>query len=1328
MSNRLLARAESSRMREMAFRAAAMKASSQQAQGGDAFFTSGQKNLGQQSNSGARDQYAHLRGQVFTSIRPICTRIAGQQIRVGRIKKNGSFSPGKRRHVEPMNYKVPDYMIRALGGDANRIDVFDQHEILDKLHRPNRISVDWSLKFVTVASMEMTGWAYWWYPEGPDGKEIWHVPTHWVTPLHEGRAFSGWSFKPDGVMVPKILEADEISPFFYPTPESPLMALSPAECGGKEIMANESIVDAHYLMFRNGISPRHAVITGDKVLRSGTTIKQRLTKSQRMEVRTALMARYGDISNYGVPAILDGMIQDIKKISNSPEEMDFLESSKTSEGRVSRIFGVNPTVTGANDGVNYAQAAAADGIFCDVVINPKLELLGRVMTIYVVPQFSDDESLVLFFEPAVPSDPSAKTAMIERAFQTGGATRAEYRRHLGYEIGPEDECYMVNPMMQWQPASHVKGAKAPEPPAPPPGQEEAGGSMFGKPTEKPADDTEQEPAAMAAAYTPLSVKRLPDEQVVHFYKAYFGLWERSHTSRQNTIAGAARKFFRDQADAVLAALRRSPATQDGRRLAERLLDQKTWGKKLRSAIGPAVAHTAALGAAIELHAFGGGRAAKPPQNAPQALERVGKAAGELAIKADDFQYPDLSVDLPEDVLEGIGEFSAELMSQDYWDGINETTLEKLSKAIEDGLTAGQTLREIAGEIEDGMFGGSQISNRAELIARTETTGAMNAGQQSARESLAEDGTIEQKEWFATLDMKTRDDHADADGQRVDVDQPFIIGGEEAMYPGDANLSAEQRCNCILPGVEVTCSVEAATRSRYDGQAVEIVTASGRRMPLTVNHPVLTEDGFVAAGLLKCGQQVLSGCGELDVSVDGCSSEHVDHVPSKIEQVFAAVSLFGSREIVKVSEDDFHGDGHAIDGNIEIVRPDWELLERMEAGGGDECRDLILSLADAGLSYEASGSSLGDAIGRIGLTTAGTPCGTALPLGGGGVSLDRKPFESLCFGLAAHWYASLLEFGVEVSSVDAKLFSNLLQRNAGLVKRDRIVEVRRFRYVGHVYDLQAGLGWILANGCVISNCRCVASSVTSFSDSTAFREVIRKHAPVCSVHSEISLMLSKAFCPTGPGGGVDNSCGGGGKSRSSDAVREISDKAGQIRFTETDESQGGTLPDGVWGMDRSGHAFHFTTPGQRRFTVNVADSDEFMSVAGSRPQVVSFKDESGEYNATGKGEAFSVFSHVVPAIVAFIKEKDPPVLVMTAKGESRQRLYDRLVKTMLATGLGRFALSAEGDPKKYVIAKNDIRYDVEERLGDHGFKSVHAGWDEIFASEFDPAWMKESSWS
>lgn len=94
------------------------------------------------------------------------------------------------------------------------------------------------------------------------------------------------------------------------------------------------------------------------------------------------------------------------------------------------------------------------------------------------------------------------------------------------------------------------------------------------------------------------------------------------------------------------------------------------------------------------------------------------------------------------------------------------------------------------------------AQRTEKIARTETLRSSNAGSNA----LFDDWGVEYREWYATPDDRTREAHqiGAAFGQEpliAKAGEPFIVGGEALMYPGDPAGSPANtiQCRCtILP--------------------------------------------------------------------------------------------------------------------------------------------------------------------------------------------------------------------------------------------------------------------------------------------------------------------------------------------------------------------------------------------------------------------------------------------------------------------------------------------------------------------------------------------------
>jgi len=129
--------------------------------------------------------------------------------------------------------------------------------------------------------------------------------------------------------------------------------------------------------------------------------------------------------------------------------------------------------------------------------------------------------------------------------------------------------------------------------------------------------------------------------------------------------------------------------------------------------------------------------------------------------------------------------------------INDTTnkkiQERISKTLSEGLEENMSIADITEKVvlEVGDLFDSMSVGRAKNIAQTEITGALNYG---ALESYKEAG-IEYKEWIDVGDDKVRDGHRASVVKIVKIDEPFIVDGEELMYPGDPNGSASNICEC-----------------------------------------------------------------------------------------------------------------------------------------------------------------------------------------------------------------------------------------------------------------------------------------------------------------------------------------------------------------------------------------------------------------------------------------------------------------------------------------------------------------------------------------------------
>lgn len=125
--------------------------------------------------------------------------------------------------------------------------------------------------------------------------------------------------------------------------------------------------------------------------------------------------------------------------------------------------------------------------------------------------------------------------------------------------------------------------------------------------------------------------------------------------------------------------------------------------------------------------------------------------------------------------------------------VNDTTYDAIKATLAEGVGEGESITKLAKRIEAVFSEASRV--RSEMIARTEVLGASNAAAVQAAKGAGIEGL--RKTWLSTSDKRTRDDHRDANGQTVDLDEKFTVGGSAMDHPGDPAAPAEQtiRCRC-----------------------------------------------------------------------------------------------------------------------------------------------------------------------------------------------------------------------------------------------------------------------------------------------------------------------------------------------------------------------------------------------------------------------------------------------------------------------------------------------------------------------------------------------------
>lgn len=399
--------------------------------------------------------------------------------------------------------------------------------------------------------------------------------------------------------------------------------------------------------------------------------------------------------------------------------------------------------------------------------------------------------------------------------------------------------------------------------------------------------------------------------------------------------------------------------------------------------------------------------------------------------------------------------------------IPEEVYDLIAGAVSQGVNLGESIPELSRRVDDllSTTKSERWPNRAVVIARTEAIGALNAGRAEAFAVIAEQQPDLQFErmWLSTDDSRTRPTHDLADGQRVPVSQPFIVGGFPLMFPGDPTGPAQEVIQCVTGDSPVSFGdFRRAYRRLYRGPLVTIELDSGERLSGSPKHPVLTPGGWVALGELDQGDDLI-GAPFSDGSV---SWRHdIEREPPSAAQLYDALAHSGNTSRLGGRVVDFHGDG--MDGQVEVVTTNVHLVVGHNTAHGEELEKFLLSTPDlpGAAGGESSGPLLGPGtsdsdVGRLGLPSA---------------FLGRhvRPLHSFGLGSSPDGLPSLGEATPDDRARDAERFRQSLLRYSGAVALHKIVSVQVDAFHGHLYNFETYSGCYIVNKIISHNCRCTS---------------------------------------------------------------------------------------------------------------------------------------------------------------------------------------------------------------------------------------------------------------
>jgi hypothetical protein len=435
--------------------------------------------------------------------------------------------------------------------------------------------------------------------------------------------------------------------------------------------------------------------------------------------------------------------------------------------------------------------------------------------------------------------------------------------------------------------------------------------------------------------------------------------------------------------------------------------------------------------------------------------------------------------------------------------ITETTRENLRELISKSVDEGWTTTELQHNI---LQSEDFSAARALTISRTESMYAYNHGKHEAAKGTGQ----KFKQQIGSGDA-CEECMGNIEAGLIPIDEDFPSGID----------CTPNHPNCLLGDTEISpgFTITGVTSREYDGEIVVIGTESGKLISITPNHPVLTERGWVAAGILRKRDSIV---GSRTQYAHRAAHANDEDVPTSIQEIVE--SFLGSRKVATVevptSSIDFHGDG--TNGKIAIVGSNRGLTREFCATSLEHFGEDVLVDADG--PFIAQGASVGSpnefvlASLRSPNSVVGGGSDPATLLGrspshpgihGGAHRPDRSSVRyensmddiaangiALCQRLLAHSRGVLADNRISVgqydspesgrgadldtvfqqdgsnrSDADSVTESEAVNSVPGEIFLDDIVSIERQHFVGHVYNLETKNGWYIGNSIVVHNCRC-----------------------------------------------------------------------------------------------------------------------------------------------------------------------------------------------------------------------------------------------------------------
>ena len=637
--------------------------------------------------------------------------------------------------------------------NKNKAEVIETHDIYNLLENPcpsDRELTGWTIRYFVFACYDLVGEAYLLKIRDARGKVIALQPVapSWVVQTPSATA-KYWEIYPLGtaggnsIFVP----VEDVICFKDINLNDPYgRGRGTAEAIGDEIQSDEYASKYAKNLFFNDATPSAIIYAPNGNKDTADQIKQ--TWLQKM----------AGLHHAKEPMVLTGEGAKFEKISQTPTELDFVESRKFLRDSANEHFHIPPEIMGILQNSNRSTIDSAEYLLNKNVLSDRLRMFERVINSQLLwEDFDKEQTLILHHENNISEDISQKLQILNDGLSRGVLTVNDWRIGMGFEADEKGGDVYLRGFGQVEQPFNSEPVELPD--------REPDNVVELPETESDAEKglSEEEYNTIKKNYES-KYKMLKSDADKERRKTIWKVFDARAMSIEEPFRKAMIKAFTKQNELVDEAIRKAcEENKDVPTAIENLFDNK---------MDEALKHTLA-GAFINGLTVGA-------EHGNELLNKKGvKEISDEVRRLFNLWVDNYGLELCRDM--------------------NNTTKKKLRKALSESIERGEDLRKqvkalIA--VADESFAEDKKA-RATLIARTESCSTMNAG---AMELYKAEG-INYKEWISVQDDRTRDSHLLMDGTVIPVTDKFEVPatsqteGAWMDYAGDPSAPAGQVCNC-----------------------------------------------------------------------------------------------------------------------------------------------------------------------------------------------------------------------------------------------------------------------------------------------------------------------------------------------------------------------------------------------------------------------------------------------------------------------------------------------------------------------------------------------------